>query len=701
MSELVPATAPPPPPSQLHDRPTKEELDALERQKNKRFFFTASYETQKDVKPKQTYADLMGFIRNSEIHGVNEWIKKNMTSPEAINEIYEYHNPSYNWASPLGIAIYKARETQRKIGYEIAEDKKGEYTTLLSENIKIVLAILNVPGINLYEAKDLYHVPPYIYVDTPLISAARWELFDVVEAVLKLVPSEYKNWYINEIPKKNIISIFSISKDTALTVSIKTGNYEIVKLLIENGADVNKSKAYMLDEYNVSLKTTIIGREGLTPLILAARGGNLKIVELLLDKGAEINTVKKYDDEDGEELTPLRSAITSLDPAIEIAVRTVLNKRETKDIFDVSFPTSTLLNIFERQQNRRVREILEMLIIKKYGKARSLIDKSGSQDGKNTKEFEDFISEEFSTLKDNQTAIINLLLSKDGIDVITPSNYGTTALMLAASFGLLELVNTLLDKGAEVSAQNNEGDSALVFAVRNGHADVVTALLKIIGTNFAANELNLAIIAAAKLGNVDLFNRLLTKGQFDINAKNKDGDTALIVAVKGENVDIFKVLLLKEGIDVNAQNNDGDTALIAAARIKHKYYDDHEIVAARRIKNLEIVTLLLKGNFDVNAKNNDGDTALHVAVDNNNVEIVRTLLTNPTIDIKIKNKKDKTARDLARGNEMKKLVNPGLIRRIGSFFSRVTRRGGQRHTKKTKKNLKHKKSRRKNRNTHK
>jgi len=719
-------TAPSPP--QLNDRPTKEELAVLEKQKNRPVFENISMEGQREWEPQQTNADLMGYIKTPDIVKVNEWIetKKKSGSISVINEIHEFNERTFDFCSALGYAIFQAYDTQRKIGYEIEE---GSKVTLLSERTKrteIVLALLAVPGINLYDSKDLYHVRPHIYDGTPLILAARWELFDVVEAILNVVPSEYKNWYINEIP------IDSRNKDTALTISIKTGNYEIVKLLIKNGADVNKSNAYILDEDKVSVKT-IIGREagmsfeevlaikkdteikrreirnreGLTPLILAARGGNLEIFKLLLDKGAEINSVKKYDDEDGEELTPLRAAIISLDPAIEIAVSTVLNKRETKDTFKVSFPTSTLVEIFERQQNRRVREILEMLIIKNYGKARSLIDKSDSIDGKNTVGFIDFISLELSKLKENQTKIIELLLSQPGIDVITPSNYGTTTLMLAASFGLLDLVNTLLEKGAEVSAQNKEGDSALVFAVRNGHADVVTALLTKIGTNFADNELNLAIIAAAKAGNVDIFNML--KGQIDINAKDKDGDTALIAAVKGGNMVIFDILS-KENFDLKAQNNAGDTALIVAARSKHNYGDSHLIVAARRSKNLEIVKSLLlkKGQFDVNSKNEDGDTALHVAVNNNNVEIVRTLLRDPAIKKTIKNNKNETPQELAktRTTDMKQLLNPGLFsivrNRFGSLVSTFKRGGGgQRHIKKTKKNLKHKKSRRKNINTHK
>ena len=60
---------------------------------------------------------------------------------------------------------------------------------------------------------------------------------------------------------------------TPLIVAIGYGLVEIVKLLIENGANVN----------------TVEVDEALTPLMIAAEAGNESIVELLLDHGADID----------------------------------------------------------------------------------------------------------------------------------------------------------------------------------------------------------------------------------------------------------------------------------------------------------------------------------------------------------------------------------------------------------------------------
>ena len=47
----------------------------------------------------------------------------------------------------------------------------------------------------------------------------------------------------------------------------------------------------------------------------------------------------------------------------------------------------------------------------------------------------------------------------------------------------------------------------------------------------------------------------------DINAKNKDGETALMLASSEGHLEIVKLLLLRKGADVNIKNNDGKTAL--------------------------------------------------------------------------------------------------------------------------------------------
>lgn len=53
-----------------------------------------------------------------------------------------------------------------------------------------------------------------------------------------------------------------------------------------------------------------------------------------------------------------------------------------------------------------------------------------------------------------------------------------TALMMAASSGALESVETLLEAGADLNAEDRSGETALMKAVRNGHFRVVRTLVE-------------------------------------------------------------------------------------------------------------------------------------------------------------------------------------------------------------------------------
>lgn len=54
---------------------------------------------------------------------------------------------------------------------------------------------------------------------------------------------------------------------------------------------------------------------------------------------------------------------------------------------------------------------------------------------------------------------------------------GQTALMLAVSHGRMGMVRALLEQGADVNLQDDEGSTALMCAGEHGHADIVRLLL--------------------------------------------------------------------------------------------------------------------------------------------------------------------------------------------------------------------------------
>lgn len=71
--------------------------------------------------------------------------------------------------------------------------------------------------------------------------------------------------------------------------------------------------------------------------------------------------------------------------------------------------------------------------------------------------------------------VVQLLLNK-GANVEARNNGGATPLLMAAYFGHVEVVKRLLAKGANIKAKDNKGNTALALALGYGHAEVAKLL---------------------------------------------------------------------------------------------------------------------------------------------------------------------------------------------------------------------------------
>ncbi|MGC8660856.1 MAG: ankyrin repeat domain-containing protein, partial [Desulfomonilaceae bacterium] len=118
----------------------------------------------------------------------------------------------------------------------------------------------------------------------------------------------------------------------AIHIAAKNGFDEILKILIENGSDLNtkitqagKSPLMLASEFGhtETVKTLVENgasinaqdNEGSGPLFLAAEGGHVETVSLLLDKGADFNAESK------EGITPLMAAaFQGHKPVVELLI---------------------------------------------------------------------------------------------------------------------------------------------------------------------------------------------------------------------------------------------------------------------------------------------------------------------------------------------------------------------------------------------
>ena len=136
---------------------------------------------------------------------------------------------------------------------------------------------------------------------------------------------------------------------------------------------------------------------------------------------------------------------------------------------------------------------------------------------------------------------------------------------------------------------------------------------------------NTELVEAAYRGDLKEVKRLVEKRHADVNAKDKNGETAGMWAAWNGNFEMVKYFV-ENGMDVNARNNEGETAGMMAAWHGH----------------FEVVEYLVEHGMDVNARNNKGETVGMDAAWNGNLEVVKCLVENG-MDVNAKNNDGWTA----------------------------------------------------------
>ncbi len=150
--------------------------------------------------------------------------------------------------------------------------------------------------------------------------------------------------------------------------------------------------------------------------------------------------------------------------------------------------------------------------------------------------------------------------------------------MSSAGDDKIQIMISLIARGADINAQDKVGDTALMCA--------------------AATQNEKAI-------------RLLLENEANTNISNKKGVTALMSASERRSTKIVE-LLIKNKANINARDNVGDTALMCAVREQHT----------------QIARLLIDNKADPNIQNMYKKTALMYAKKNNDTEVMKLLIEN-------------------------------------------------------------------------
>lgn len=454
-------------------------------------------------------------------------------------------------------------------------------------------------------------------------------------------------------------------KDTTpLMEAASAGHADIVRLLIQHGADVNaqtsqdkKMKGAKIKNQELNMKAqqdthsnlpSIVCPEGNTPLMFACAGGHEEVVSILLEAGANV------EDHNENGHTPLMEAASA--GHVGVAKLLVANGASI-NTHSNEFKESALTLACYKGHLEMVRFLLE----------------AGADQEHKTDEMHTALME---ASMDGHVEVARLLLDS-GAQVNMPADSFESPLTLAACGGHVELAMLLLDRGANIEEVNDEGYTPLMEAAREGHEEMVALLLSQGADINAQTEetqetaLTLAccggflevadflikagadieigastpLMEASQEGHLELVRYLINAGA-NVNAQTATGDSALTYACENGHTDVSD-LLLQAGAELEHESEGGRTPLMKAARAGHlctvqfliskganvnkqtTNNDHNPLSLACAGGHLPVVELLLAHGADPTHKLKDNSTMLIEASKGGHTAVVQLLLDYP------------------------------------------------------------------------
>lgn len=378
----------------------------------------------------------------------------------------------------------------------------------------------------------------------------------------------------------------STKKSKTVQELIVAGEIEKAKSLFTNQAEINN-----------------VDEDGNTALHVAAKLNESDLVTFLIVKGADTELKNKYGD------TPLHVAIAN-DAYESSRALTSLGA----DIFALNAKGKSALEIAITKSN----VYYDIMINEKTALLRDMNNGNGIV--------------HYFVLTRNQRALLYCINKRLDIDKKNSAQETPLALALKNPDTAIcaEIAADLLLAGAEevecdaryfedaviqrnLSMRMDDGQTPLHLAAIYGHTGIAQYLLNK-GADIKAQDISgtTPLHEAVRYGNIEIARQLLSKGA-DVNCKDSLGKTPLLVLISPEKQAETYELLLSHGANVNQKDMYGDTILHIAS------------MTAMRTQILEI---LIKAGADVNVRNKRGLTPIATSIEHNDVQQVRFYTMN-------------------------------------------------------------------------
>lgn len=223
-----------------------------------------------------------------------------------------------------------------------------------------------------------------------------------------------------------------------------------------------------------------------------------------------------------------------------------------------------------------------------------------------------------------------------GLDLESKNLEGSTPLGIAAAYcDNPQVLQTLIDAGADIHTINNAGENLLITAARNPNPEITKFVLKLgFDIEDRDNEGFTALLnAACYQSNTDVLDILINAGA-NLYAKTNSGDNPFHIAALSKNKEVARYV--STAFNTSDVNQAGISCLEKVLlegkspevlKVFLKKMKEEQIFCACMNSNPEILETLIQQGYDVNTKDCTEKSALMFAANtNDNPEMIKMLL---------------------------------------------------------------------------
>ncbi|ROI69406.1 Ankyrin-3 [Anabarilius grahami] len=229
------------------------------------------------------------------------------------------------------------------------------------------------------------------------------------------------------------------------------------------------------------------------------------------------------------------------------------------------------------------------------------------------------------------------MLLKSGADVNAEQENGETAMHVAARHGALQMIQALIQEGGDVTWKSKVDENSLHVAVRHCHAHVVKEILNSLTNERSREEAELCV----REGNQNSETPLHLAAELRRDAVHQtDKDICIIKILMEHHADITAVTRQSGETPLHYSARVGNTAVLQemlsnvptnqlqTAINKHAKNGWSPLLLAAEQGHTEVVRVLLQNDARVDVFDEEGKAAIHLAAEQGHQDIVDILLSH-------------------------------------------------------------------------